>query len=261
MTDSEGRVTVAARRAAGVQLSREITGAGHFGTDGEIAHLELRADGSLASAWTEDASRLGYAGRTRLRSGGRGELGLRVDSDRVELVLPEPRQYALAQGLPFQPRRADGACWFYRAWFGITLTRAPRNRHVVLYPDAGNSAPAADAGPDRRVAVGDVVRLDGRASCDRDRDRLTPVWEMTSAPPGSDWEFTGADGWRPSLLADRPGPYRLRLIVTDEHGAASAPVEVLVAAGTRCEGGMDEDRDGLIDSDDPDCDEGDPGAL
>ncbi len=261
MTEPSGAVVVAARREGGVALSSEDTGARRFATDGGLALLELDADGGLASAWAEDATRLGYRGSIRVRSRQRGELGVAVEPDRAEFVLPAARRYATVQGLPFRPRRIDGACWFYRGPFGITLLRAPRSRHLVLHADPGNSAPAADPGPDRRVGVGDVVRLDGRASCDRDRDRLVPAWELVSAPPGSDWRFEDADGWRPTLVVDRPGPYRIRLVVSDEHGAASEPVELLVVAGTRCEGGLDEDRDGFIDRDDADCDEGDPGAL
>ena len=56
------------------------------------------------------------------------------------------------------------------------------------------------------------------------------------------------------LRADRPGPYRVRLVVTDPQGRASSPDEVLVKAGPRCADGIDDDVDGLIDTDDPDCD-------
>jgi hypothetical protein len=48
----------------------------------------------------------------------------------------------------------------------------------------------------------------------------------------------------------------VELVVSDRHGAVSRPVRVMIAAGGLCEGGLDEDRDGLIDSDDPDCDAG-----
>jgi hypothetical protein len=120
----------------------------------------------------------------------------------------------------------------------------------------GNAAPAADPGRARRVAVGEVVTLDGRRSCDLERGALAPRWTLVSAPPGSAWTLEDADGWRPRLHADRPGPFRVRLVVTDPSGAASRPAEVLIAAGDRCEGGLDEDRDGRIDTDDPDCDRG-----
>jgi hypothetical protein len=60
----------------------------------------------------------------------------------------------------------------------------------------------------------------------------------------------------PVLFADVPGPYRVRLRVTDEHGAASLESEVLVIAGPVGGDGLDNDADGLFDSDDPDADGG-----
>jgi hypothetical protein len=41
---------------------------------------------------------------------------------------------------------------------------------------------------------------------------------------------------RPSLRVDRPGPYRVRLVVTDTHGARSRAVDAEVFAGPRCAG-------------------------
>ena len=42
--------------------------------------------------------------------------------------------------------------------------------------------------------------------------------------------------------------------MTDAHGRASNVSEVLVVAGDRCADGMDDDLDGLLDTDDPGCD-------
>ena len=138
---------------------------------------------------------------------------------------------------------------------GGTRLLLNRTRTATVRPRTSvGGRPAADAGPDARVATGASVRLDGRASCHPDRAALTPRWELVSAPAGSSWTLTGADGWSPMLRADRPGPYRVRLVVTDPQGRASSPDEVLVKAGPRCADGIDDDVDGLIDTDDPDCD-------
>jgi hypothetical protein len=64
----------------------------------------------------------------------------------------------------------------------------------------------------------------------------------------------GSGSFHPELVADRPGPYRVRLIVTDESGTESLEREVVVIAGDRCGDGVDNDVDGRIDTDDPDCD-------
>jgi hypothetical protein len=68
------------------------------------------------------------------------------------------------------------------------------------------------------------------------------------------WLLEGGDTWTPRLHADRIGPYRVQLVVTDSDGAASLPAQVLIIAVTPCEDGIDNDVDGLIDSDDRDCD-------
>ncbi len=75
-----------------------------------------------------------------------------------------------------------------------------------------------------------------------------------SAPAGSTWTLDDATTWRPRLLADRVGPYRVRLVVTDATGRESEEAEVLVKVGPQCADGVDDDLDGLIDTDDPDCD-------
>lgn len=98
------------------------------------------------------------------------------------------------------------------------------------------------------------MSLIGLASCHPNRATLTPRWELVSAPAGSSWTLTGANGWTPVVRADRPGPYRVRLVVTDSSGRSSSPDEVVVKAGTQCADGIDDDLDGRIDTDDPDCD-------
>ena len=161
---------------------------------------------------------------------------------------------AVVRGLPFTPAAVDGACGMRVRADGSVRVELGDDPDVQLRADAGNGRPAADAGPDQRVAAGAQVPLDGTGSCDPDRDALTPSWELVSAPAGSDWSLEGADTWAPSLAADRVGPYRVRLTVTDAHGRASNVSEVLVVAGDRCADGMDDDLDGLLDTDDPDCD-------
>jgi hypothetical protein len=111
-----------------------------------------------------------------------------------------------------------------------------RNRHFTLRAAPGNGAPAADPGADVSTGPGSIVALNGDASCDPDGDELTPSWRLLSAPAGSDWDLDGEATWTPQLHADRPGPYRVELVVTDENGVASIPVETTVWAGTRCAG-------------------------
>jgi hypothetical protein len=251
------RVLVAHRAPAATPLAfgPAATGGGAFATDGALALVDLHADGRLRQAFAEGARTLAWNGGALLRAKHRGNVGIALAADRAELVAETADAWIRVGPLGFRPRRADGACALRREG-DATWLKLGRERRATLHAGRGNAAPAADPGADRRVAVGALVDLDGRASCDADGDALTPRWELVSAPPGSDWNLTGADGWRPRLAADRPGPFRVRLVVTDARGAASRPVEVRIAAGGLCEGGLDEDRDGRIDGDDPDCDAG-----
>ena len=97
--------------------------------------------------------------------------------------------------------------------------------------------------------------LDGTGSCDADGDSLRAQWELISAPAGSAWSLTDVDSWTPRLFVDRPGPYRVRLTVTDARGDTSRPAEVLIVGGDADADGIDNDLDGWFDGDDPDGDD------
>ncbi len=222
-------------------------------SDGELLLFETSVDGGLALAWAEQATRLSHGGSPLLEAVTPGLLGVAPSAERVDLVLDNADPSFVLPALPFGPGSADGACALRRRGGAVEIALG-RERRVTLRPDTGNSAPAADPGPDRRVAPGTSVVLDGRASCDADGDALSARWELVSAPPPSAQRLEDAHGFQPVLLADHPGPYRVRLVVTDEAGAESLPREVLVIAGEPCSDGLDGDLDGLFDTDDPDCD-------
>jgi hypothetical protein len=79
-----------------------------------------------------------------------------------------------------------------------------------------NSAPAADAGPDRAgVPLGGAVTLDGSASSDADGHPLTFSWSLISRPTGSLAALTGATTPMPSFVPDVAGDYVAQLIVND----------------------------------------------
>lgn len=256
-----------------LHLDPDSTGLPALTTDGHLLLADARADGALRLVWAEGASAIRY-GSVAVVAESAGVLGIAPDKDRAELVAATADAEAAVSGLPFVPGAADGACGFSlvpetpgtpRAQGvalaspaieppeGGVIVRLGRERRVILRAERGNSAPAADPGPDRRVDVGVTVALDGSASCDLDGDALTPRWALVSAPAGSDWTLRGADTWRPSFVVTSAGPYRVRLTVTDAHGSASRPVDVVVVAGPECGDGMDTDLDGWIDTDDPDC--------
>jgi hypothetical protein len=179
-------------------------------------------------------SRLGGPG-ARVVTPFEGPVGLRVGPESVDVSAPGSRRWVRVKGAPFTVRRADGACALVRQPFG-TWVRPGGDGTVTLHAAGGNSAPAASAGPDRAgIPVGTTVSVSGRG-CDLDHDRLTPRWELVAAPPGSAWWLAHAGSFHPRLKVDAPGPYRLRLTVTDARGATSRVSETEVFGGPRCIG-------------------------
>ncbi len=81
--------------------------------------------------------------------------------------------------------------------------------------DTLNSAPVADAGPDQTIRVADVVSLDGSGSSDVDNDPLTYRWTMSEVPVDSAATLTNQFIVDPAFVADKPGTYRISLIVND----------------------------------------------
>lgn len=259
LTDAESdRRVLAVRRQRGheaIAVAAGVWSGPAVESDGRLLIADVHLDQSLRFAWAEDASHLIINGVTYIESVRRGGLGAHLTEGRAEIIAATGDAEVRVRGLSFVPLAVDGACGFEVVGDEVVVGLG-RERRATLKAELSNSIPAADPGADRVVAVGETVVLDGTASCDADGDPLTPRWELVAAPTASAWQLTQADGWNPQLWADVPGPYRLRLRVTDDHGAESWPVEVVVTAGGYATDGLDNDADGLFDSDDPDGDTG-----
>ena len=100
----------------------------------------------------------------------------------------------------------------------------------LLNDDFENRAPAADAGADQAVAVGQMVTLDGSGSSDADGDALSYQWSLTP-PTGSTAVLSAVDSATPSLVPDLPGAYIVELVVSDGL-IDSEPDSVTVNAAT-----------------------------
>jgi hypothetical protein len=86
------------------------------------------------------------------------------------------------------------------------------------------TGPLADAGPDRRAAVGSPLFLnDGGSRSVRGRGRLGRAWRIVAAPKGSKAHLRGANTARPRLVADVPGRYQVRLVATEASPLAAHP--------------------------------------
>ncbi len=89
-----------------------------------------------------------------------------------------------------------------------------------------NSAPVANAGPDRSAVTGEALMLDGSASSDVDGDPLTYAWSIASAPPGSTADIADALQVQATFTPDLPGAYIIELVVDD--GTVSSDADALV---------------------------------
>jgi hypothetical protein len=133
--------------------------------------------------------------------------------------------------------RADGRSFALQLGIGDGL-RYGRNRIVIqaLSLDGrrvsrltrtvrvSRTAPLADAGPDRRAAVGRPVRLGARGTAAaHPGDRLGHVWQIVSAPRCSKAHLRAADSAHPRLVTDLPGRYRIRLVATEAERPAPRP--------------------------------------
>lgn len=99
----------------------------------------------------------------------------------------------------------------------------------------GPSPLAAQGGPDREVAVGTNVVLDGDASI----GQITSFsWSFTAVPDGSQADLQDAHSARASFIADRPGQYVATLTVSDSRSSETDSVVITAVAkeGIRLDG-------------------------
>src|SRR5690606_13336778 len=98
--------------------------------------------------------------------------------------------------------------------------------------DTLNSAPMAEAGPDRTVAVGALVELDGSGSSDPDGDVLSYQWTLTERPDGSGAQLTNPNVVDPSFVADVAGEYVASLTVHDGVRASDPDIVAISTANS-----------------------------
>jgi hypothetical protein len=86
---------------------------------------------------------------------------------------------------------------------------------LVAQIPANNRQPVADAGTDQLGLVGNAINLDGRASTDADGHALGYVWSLVERPSGSTAKLSASSEPISVLVADTPGVYEARLVVSD----------------------------------------------
>ena len=95
-----------------------------------------------------------------------------------------------------------------------------------------SNPPTAVAGSGQTVRSGSLAHLDGSASSDdvTAGPSLGFSWTLTSRPAGSAAVLSGGATATPSFLADQPGTYVAKLVVTDGDGLASTADQVTVTS-------------------------------
>jgi len=78
-----------------------------------------------------------------------------------------------------------------------------------------NSRPAADAGQDQAIVIGNVVQLNGASSSDADNDSLTYSWSIIGQPEGSNATLEDPTSATPGITPDEIGFWVFQLVVND----------------------------------------------
>jgi hypothetical protein len=104
--------------------------------------------------------------------------------------------------------------------------------HGTFIWAGNNSAPIADAGDDREVAIGETVTLDGGGSSDPDsaNEILRYAWALIDRPVASQVDLPNPGTSVATFVPDVAGEFRIQLVVTDEKDAESVPDEVVITA-------------------------------
>ncbi|MFA6495465.1 MAG: PKD domain-containing protein, partial [Candidatus Paceibacterota bacterium] len=110
-----------------------------------------------------------------------------------------------------------------------------------------NTAPIADAGPDRTVTLGDEITFDGSGSTD-DGEIVAYDWNFGDESTTTNAATTTVHTYTATST------YTVTLVVTDDEEVASAPDTAIITVVTQCSDGKDNDGDNKIDFPaDPGC--------
>lgn len=108
----------------------------------------------------------------------------------------------------------------------INLTNDPASDLIPDWtPTENNESPAASAGPDKTLHIGELAIFDGAASSDSDGTIVSYIWDFGDGETGS--------GFRVEHLYKSKGIFAVTLTVTDNYGAIGSDtttVEVINSA-------------------------------
>ena len=100
---------------------------------------------------------------------------------------------------------------------------------VTVVATSVNAVPVGLAGGRQTVQVGQSAVLDASSSYDANRDPLTFLWTVVSAPNGSGAALSSLTAAKPVLVPDVAGTYVYSLVVSDGVSTSQADVAVVTA--------------------------------
>jgi uncharacterized repeat protein (TIGR01451 family) len=118
----------------------------------------------------------------------------------------------------------------------IVVTEPYDNQQITIIDDiryeGPNQRPTANAGPDQNVNANSTVQLNGSGSSDPENQALSYQWQLISKPAGSVASLVNDLSATPTFVADLPGTYVIRLIVSDgTENSNPDDVEVVATTG------------------------------
>ncbi len=97
-------------------------------------------------------------------------------------------------------------------------------------PVIDNGTPLANAGPDQKVTIGEIVTLNGIDSKDPEGEALTYQWSLVSKPASSNAAITGTTAVQATFELDKAGVYTIELSISD--GEKTAVDQIVITNKT-----------------------------
>lgn len=195
-----------------------IAGTSQFAPVNSVVRLDASA--SLARAAAESSSSAGQTSTTN-------DVSLTYN---WSLIVPSGSSATLSSATVPNPTFVIDQPGDYLALLKVGYDSMQTESYVLV--STISAPPIAQAGPDQRVNVADVVHLDGSKSSDGDGNPLAYEWQFVSRPVGSSATFSDPHSVVPTFVADADGAYVVQLTVNDSHGNNASDLVTISTQGT-----------------------------
>lgn len=133
------------------------------------------------------------------------------------LSVPNGSTTTIADPTSVRPSFVADKAGNYLIQLAVTDTNSNTRSNWVMVSTA-LAPPAANAGTDQFVTVGQTVQLDGSGSTDPSGNMITYNWQFTQVPTGSAATLSNPSAVAPTFVVDLAGDYVAELTVNDGNG-------------------------------------------